>query len=100
MSHAAETVKVVSILGTDYSIKAPADAAQAIVDAAELLKATLADTKRKYPTLVGDKLLVLTAMNLCSRQQALEREHAAALLRYQAQVEATVEAVARRLDRD
>jgi len=100
MNNAAETVKVVSILGTDYSIKAPADAAQAIVDAAELLKATLADTKRKYPTLVGDKLLVLTAMNLCSRQQELEREHAAALLRYQAQVEATVEAVARRLDRD
>jgi cell division protein ZapA (FtsZ GTPase activity inhibitor) len=100
MSGAAETVKVVSILGTDYSIKAPAVEAQAIVDAAELLKATLADTKRRYPTLVGDKLLVLTAMNLCSRQLELQREHAAALLRYQAQVEATVEAVARTLERD
>lgn len=100
MSGAAEAIRVISILGNEYSIKAPADAAQAIVDAAELLKATLADTKRKYPALVGDKLLVLAAMNLCSRQLEMQQEHAAALLRYQAQVEATVEAVARTLERD
>lgn len=98
MSGAAETVKVISILGNDYSIKAPAVAAQAIVDAAELLKATLADTKRKYPTLVGDKLLVLAAMNLCSKQLDMQQEHAQMLARFQAQVEATVETVARTLD--
>ncbi len=98
MSDAAETVKVISILGNDYSIKAPAAAAQAIVDAAELLKATLADTKRKYPTLMGDKLLVLAAMNLCSRQLEMQQEHTQMLAKYQAQVEATVEAVARTLD--
>lgn len=48
---------------------------------------------------MGDKLLVLTAMNLCAKQLELGREHAAALLRYQAQVEATVAAVARTLER-
>jgi cell division protein ZapA (FtsZ GTPase activity inhibitor) len=95
MSTAAETVKVISILGTDYSIKAPADAAQAIVDAAEMLKATLAETKRKYPTLVGDKLLVLAAMNLCSQQLELQKAHAEDLQRYRQQVDATVEVVSK-----
>lgn len=99
MSGAAETIKVISILGNDYSIKAPADAAQAIVDAAELLKATLAQTKRNYPTLVGDKLLVLAAMNLCSMQLEMQREHERALERAREQVEATVEKVVRTLDR-
>lgn len=98
MSAPAEAVKVVSILGNEYSIKAPADAAQAIVDAARLLNTTLADTKRKYPTLMGDKLLVLAAMNLCSRQLEMQQEHGQVLAKYQAQVEATVAAVARTLE--
>ena len=66
MNHGAAGVKVVSILGEDYSIKAPAGEEQTLLDAAMMLKAALADTKRKYPTLIGDRLLVLAAMNLCS----------------------------------
>ena len=99
MSAPAEAVKVVSILGNEYSIKAPAEAAQAIVDAARLLNTTLADTKRKSPTLMGDKLLVLAAMNLCSQQLEMAQAHARALEGYQAQVDATVAAVAQTLDR-
>ena len=61
MSYNAAGVKVVSILGEDYSIKAPAGEEQTLLDAALMLKAALADTKRKYPTLIGDRLLVLAA---------------------------------------
>ncbi|WP_407314611.1 cell division protein ZapA [Pseudomonas sp. nanlin1] len=88
-------VKVLSILGNDYSIKAPEGEQQALVDAARMLDRTLAETKRRYPTLVGDKLLVLTALNLCSQQMELQREHQQALNRYQEQVNATVEVIAR-----
>ena len=90
-----ETIKVVEILGNDYSIKAPPGEEQALYDAAMMLKSTLADTKRKYPTLVGDRLLVLTAMNLCSQLQAAREAHEADLSRYQAQVNATVDTLAK-----
>ena len=63
MRHHIDGVKVVSILGEDYSIKAPAGEEQTLMDAALMLKAALADTKKKYPTLIGERLLVLAAMN-------------------------------------
>ena len=65
MNHGTAGVKVISILGEDYSIKAPAGEEQTLLDAALMLKAALDDTKRKYPTLIGDRLLVLAAMTLC-----------------------------------
>lgn len=46
MNHGAAEVKVVSILGEDYSIRAPAGEEQTLLDAALMLKAALADTKR------------------------------------------------------
>ncbi|CAN1595296.1 Z ring-associated protein ZapA (modular protein) [Pseudomonas mediterranea] len=49
MKHGADGVTVVSILGEDYSIKAPAGQEQALLDAAAMLKAALADTKEKIP---------------------------------------------------
>ena len=90
-----EPVKVFSILGNEYSIKAPPGEEQTLLDAARLLERTLAETKRKYPTLLGDKLLVLTALNLCSRQMDMQQEHQQVLDRYQEQVNATVEVIAR-----
>ncbi|EJL04924.1 MULTISPECIES: cell division protein ZapA [Pseudomonas] len=95
MKHAADGVTVVSILGEDYSIKAPAGQEQALLDAASMLKAALADTKRKYPTLIGDRLLVLAAMNLCSQQMEMHKQHQAELVRYEEQVSATVEVIAK-----
>ncbi|RZA05148.1 MAG: cell division protein ZapA, partial [Proteobacteria bacterium] len=50
---------------------------------------------RLYPSLIGDQLLVLAALNLCSRQVVLSREHAQSLDRYQEQVSATVAAISR-----
>ncbi|MHC8356173.1 cell division protein ZapA [Pseudomonas sp. LB3P81] len=98
MSVGAAGVKVVSILGEDYSIKAPAGEEQTLLDAAMMLKAALADTKRKYPTLIGDRLLVLAAMNLCSRQIEMQKQHKLELDRYQEQVSATVEVISKTIN--
>lgn len=91
----AQPINVVSILGSDYSIKAPEGQEQTLAQAVQMLNASLADTKRLYPTLIGDKLLVLAALNLCSKQIDLQREHQQTLERYQEQVSATVDVIAR-----
>ncbi|MHC8311477.1 cell division protein ZapA [Pseudomonas sp. GT1P32] len=98
MSVGAAGVKVVSILGEDYSIKAPAGEEQTLLDAALMLKAALADTKRKYPALIGDRLLVLAAMNLCSQQIEMKKQHKLELDRYQEQVSATVEVISKTIN--
>ena len=98
MSVGAAGVKVVSILGEDYSIRAPAGEEQTLLDAALMLKAALADTKKKYPTLIGDRLLVLAAMNLCSQQIDMQKQHKLELDRYQEQVSATVEVIAKTIN--
>ncbi|MHC8316542.1 cell division protein ZapA [Pseudomonas sp. LB3P31] len=98
MSEGAAGVKVVSILGEDYSIRAPAGEEQTLLDAALMLKAALADTKKKYPTLIGDRLLVLAAMNLCSQQIEMRKQHKLELDRYQEQVSATVEVIAKTIN--
>ena len=95
MNTSAKSINVVSILGNDYSIKAPEGQEQTLAQAVQMLKASLADTKRKYPSLIGDKLLVLAALNLCSQQIELQQAHQEALDRYQEQVSATVDVIAR-----
>lgn len=90
-------VTVLSILGNDYSVKAPAGEEQTLLQAAAMLNTSLAETKRSYPTLIGDRLLVLAALNLCSRHIQLEKQHQAELERYQEQVEATVHTLSRTL---
>ena len=95
MRTSAQPINVVSILGSDYSIKAPEGQEQALAQAVQMLNASLAETKRKYPTLIGDKLLVLAALNLCSQQIELQQQHQQARDRYQEQVSATVDVIAR-----
>ena len=90
-----EGIKVVSILGEDYSIKAPAGEDATLVSAVTMLKASLATTKKKYPTLIGDKLLVLAALNLCAEQIEMQKHHQQELDRYQEQVSATVEVISK-----
>ena len=95
MSVDRDGVNVVSILGNDYTIKAPEGEQQTLMAATVTLKAALAETKRKYPSLIGDKLLVLAALNLCSQQIELQLSHKQELDRYQEQVSATVDVIAR-----
>ena len=54
-----------------------------------------ATTKKKYPTLIGDKLLVLAALNLCAEQIEMQQAHQQELDRYQEQVSATVEVISK-----
>ena len=98
MNETAQTINVVSIMGNDYSIKAPAGQEKVLAEAVQMLKASLADTKRSYPSLIGDKLLVLAALNLCSKQIELKHTHQQTLDRYQEQVSATVEAITQAID--
>ena len=95
MSLQAQPVNVVSILGSDYSIKAPEGQEETLAQAVRMLNTALAETKRSYPTLIGDKLLVLAAMNLCSKQLEMQKRHQQELDRYQEQVSATVEVIAK-----
>ncbi|MDZ5604069.1 cell division protein ZapA [Pseudomonas sp. RP23018S] len=90
-----QPVNVVSILGVDYSIKAPDGQEETLSQAVRMLNAALNDTKRQYPTLIGDKLLVLAALNLCSQQIELQQAHQQTLARTQAQLDATVNAISR-----
>ena len=97
MSADRDGVNVVSILGNDYTIKAPEGEQKTLMAATVMLKAVLAETKRKYPSLIGDKLLVLAALNLCSQQIELQLSHKQELDRYQEQVSATVDVIERTL---
>ncbi|SDV06644.1 cell division protein ZapA [Pseudomonas mucidolens] len=95
MNPGTEGIKVVSILGEDYSIKAPDGEDNTLMSAVTMLKASLAITKKRYPTLIGDKLLVLAALNLCAEQIEMQQRHQQELDRYQEQVSATVEVISK-----
>lgn len=88
-------VTVVSILGSDYSIKAPAGEEITLLQATGMLKKALAETKRRYPSLIGDRLLVLAALNLCSQQIELQQQHREELDRCREQVDATVDVISK-----
>ena len=94
MSPVAEAVTVISILGNDYSIKAPAGKQLALSDSVMMLKQLLAETKAKSPTLIGDRLLVLTALKLCAQQVELEQQHRQEIQRLEEQVSARVADIA------
>lgn len=92
-----EQVEILSLLGNAYTFKAPPGQEQKLREASALLKTCVSDTKRQFPSLIGDKLLVLTALNLCARQLALQHEQQYQLDRYKEQVNATVERISRTL---
>ncbi|MCF7202713.1 cell division protein ZapA [Pseudomonas oligotrophica] len=58
-------VQVLKVFGRDYSFRAPASQEATLREAAALLQRHLADSQRQFPNASGDKLLVLTALNLC-----------------------------------
>ncbi len=58
-------VRILKILGRDYSIKAAADEGDVLQDAAALLQERLAENRQRFPSASKDDLLVLTALNLC-----------------------------------
>jgi cell division protein ZapA len=73
MSDSGDTVTLISILGSDYSIKTSAAQQAVLLAAAQMLQALLAATKAKAPGLLGEKLLVLAALELCSQHAELQQ---------------------------
>ncbi|MDF3934606.1 cell division protein ZapA [Pseudomonas citronellolis] len=63
-------VRVLRILGREYSIKAPAGEEHALQEAAALLQAEITASKQKFPYVTSNELLLLSALNLCARQLA------------------------------
>jgi cell division protein ZapA (FtsZ GTPase activity inhibitor) len=94
MSPVAETVTLISILGNDYSIKAPPGKQQALNDSVLMLKKLLAETKAASPTLIGDRLLVLTALKLCAQQVELKQRHREEIQGFEEAVNARVAGIA------
>ncbi|MCY1277221.1 Cell division protein ZapA [compost metagenome] len=61
------SVRVLRILGREYNIKAPAGEERVLQEAAALLQAEIAASKRKFPHVTASELMVLSALNLCAR---------------------------------
>lgn len=94
MSLEGDGVTVISILGNDYCIKAPAGKEQALTASAQMLKKLLAETKATSPTLIGDRLLVLTALKLCAQHLELEQRQQQEVQRLEETVSARVAGIA------
>ncbi|EIK52562.1 hypothetical protein YO5_14076 [Stutzerimonas stutzeri TS44] len=62
-------IQVLSILGREYSIRAGEGQAALLAEAAAQLQEQLAASRRQSPNASADKLLVLTALNLCALLQ-------------------------------
>jgi len=63
----AAGIQVLNILGREYSIRAGRRTRRRVLsDAASLLQEHLAASRRQFPDASADKLLVLTALNLCA----------------------------------
>jgi len=61
-------VRVLRFLGREYSVRAPAGEERRLQDAAALLQAEIAASKKKFPYVTSNELMVLSALNLCARQ--------------------------------
>lgn len=88
-----KSVRVLNILGRDYSIKASPAEEAALQQAAALLKIRVEESRERFPGASSHELLVLTALNLCvplieQNRQAIET---------QARLAALVQRIARRL---
>ncbi|MGE4405991.1 cell division protein ZapA [Pseudomonas sp.] len=86
-------VRVLKILGRDYSFRATHSQDALLQDAAALLQEHLAQSQRQFPSATSDKLLVLTALNLCVPLL----QHGEQLQDVQRRLAASVERISRQL---
>jgi cell division protein ZapA (FtsZ GTPase activity inhibitor) len=94
MSGDGVTIQVISVLGHDYSIKVPVGQEADLTASTLLLKRLLAETKAQSATLIGERLLVLTALKLCAQQVELEQRHRQNIERIEGAVSARVADIA------
>ncbi|AHY43534.1 cell division protein ZapA [Stutzerimonas decontaminans] len=88
-------VQVLKVFGREYSFRAPPSQDALLQEATALLQRHLADSQRQFPNATGDKLLVLTALNLCvpllqqnEQMHDVERRIAASVARITQQLDA------------
>ena len=91
----ADGVQVLKVFGREYSFRATPSQDTLLQEAAAMLQQRLADSQRQFPNATGDKLLVLTALNLCvpllqqqEQMQDGEQRIAASVARISQQLEA------------
>jgi cell division protein ZapA (FtsZ GTPase activity inhibitor) len=91
----ADGVQVLKVFGREYSFRAPPSQDALLQEAAALLQQRLAESQRQFPNATGDKLLVLTALNLCvpllqqhEQMHDVERRIAASVARISQRLEA------------
>lgn len=94
MSETADVVSLISILGRDYSIKTSLGEAPALQASAQLLKQMLAENSARARGVASDRLLVLTALQLCQQQMAMQDKHAADIRALEAHVDARLADIA------
>jgi cell division protein ZapA (FtsZ GTPase activity inhibitor) len=94
MSADGTAIEVISVLGNDYSIKVPVGKEADLSASVLLLKRLLAETKAQSSTLIGERLLVLTALKLCAQQVELEQRHRQNIERIEGAVSARVADIA------
>ncbi|WP_269137806.1 cell division protein ZapA [Pseudomonas sp. MMS21 TM103] len=94
MSGDGASIQVISVLGNDYSIRVPVGQEAELTASALLLKRLLAETKAQSTTLIGERLLVLTALKLCAQQVELEQRHRQNIERLEGAVSARVADIA------
>lgn len=58
-------VRVLNILGRDYSIRVPAAEQETLTQATQLLHAQIQESQQRFPRASFEELLVITALNLC-----------------------------------
>ncbi|SFQ13742.1 Cell division protein ZapA [Geopseudomonas sagittaria] len=58
-------VRVLKILGRDYSVRASASEEAVLQQAAALLQQRVNENQQRFPAAGSQELLVLTALNLC-----------------------------------
>lgn len=86
-------VRVLNILGRDYSIRVPAAEQETMTRSAQLLHAQIKESQQRFPRASFEELLVITALNLCvpvvqqdQRLEAAEGRLSDALLRIREQL--------------
>ncbi|TBU92816.1 cell division protein ZapA [Stutzerimonas kirkiae] len=79
-------VRVLNILGRDYSIRACAEEEVVLAQAMQLLQVRVQESQQRFPHASHQELLVMTALNLCVPLIQQEQRLAASLERINRQL--------------
>lgn len=74
MSFQNNNIVSIRILGKHYNVKCPPEQAEALQESARILESKLRDMKQGTSSTNTDRILVVTALNLCHELQTLKSE--------------------------